>query len=312
MKKAERLNQELIFLKDKKTFQLKDLMDEFQISKRTALRDVQELESMGLALYTEYGRSGKYQLLKQHLLTPIYFNETEIQAIFFALKALTLVSSTPFDHSYKRIKEKMFETLPELQKQKIENILSVVSYHNVSPINEVKSLAYLLEAILDRKILKITYTQFEEEVIYIQLFDLFYRQGIWFCNGYNVAKKKWGVFRCDYMEKIALSDKVFKTYAEDEMSIFLNDYETKFHDISFKCRLTPYGKELFLKRNYPNMSLKIEDGISYIVGAYNDEHLPFLVQYLVSLGKHVTIEYPEKLKQCYLEELKTIISFYKN
>lgn len=41
MKKAERLNQELIFLGNKQGFQLKDLMKEFQISKRTALRDVE-------------------------------------------------------------------------------------------------------------------------------------------------------------------------------------------------------------------------------------------------------------------------------
>lgn len=47
--KSERLNQELIFLSDKYSFQLKDLETEFGISKRTALRDMEELESMGLA-----------------------------------------------------------------------------------------------------------------------------------------------------------------------------------------------------------------------------------------------------------------------
>ena len=52
MKKAERLNQELIFLGNKQGFQLKDLMKEFQISKRTALRDVEELEAMGVCLFT--------------------------------------------------------------------------------------------------------------------------------------------------------------------------------------------------------------------------------------------------------------------
>ena len=95
MKKAERLNQELIYLKDKKKFQLKDLMENFNISRRTALRDVQELEQMGLALYTDYGRGGSYKLLEQKLLTSINFNDQEIQAIFFAIKSLDLVSSTP-------------------------------------------------------------------------------------------------------------------------------------------------------------------------------------------------------------------------
>ena len=56
MNKAERLNQELIYLSNKHTFHLKDIMEEFNISKRTALRDIAELESMGVGLYVESGR----------------------------------------------------------------------------------------------------------------------------------------------------------------------------------------------------------------------------------------------------------------
>lgn len=100
MKKSERLNQELIFLSNKSTFHLNDIMQAFNISKRTALRDIQELEAMGLALYVENGRYGGYKLLSQNLLTPIYFNNNEILAIFFALKALDILSTTPFEKSY--------------------------------------------------------------------------------------------------------------------------------------------------------------------------------------------------------------------
>ncbi|GLF86206.1 MULTISPECIES: HTH domain-containing protein [Bacillus] len=86
MKKSERLNQELIFLSDKHSFQLKDLQSEFGISKRTALRDIEELESMGLAFYVENGRHGGYRLVNQSPLVPIYFNIEEVQAIFLLLK----------------------------------------------------------------------------------------------------------------------------------------------------------------------------------------------------------------------------------
>lgn len=48
MKKVERLNQMLRFINQKQIFTLKDLMDEFQISKRTALRDITSLEEMGV------------------------------------------------------------------------------------------------------------------------------------------------------------------------------------------------------------------------------------------------------------------------
>lgn len=74
------------FLSDKHSFQLKDLQSEFGISKRTALRDMEELESMGLAFYVENGRHGGYRLVNQSPLVPIYFQIDEVQAIFSLLK----------------------------------------------------------------------------------------------------------------------------------------------------------------------------------------------------------------------------------
>lgn len=64
MKKVERLNQMLRFINQKQIFTLKDLMNEFQISKRTALRDITSLEEMGTPLFAEYGRYGGYRLIK--------------------------------------------------------------------------------------------------------------------------------------------------------------------------------------------------------------------------------------------------------
>ncbi|WP_236585152.1 helix-turn-helix transcriptional regulator [Companilactobacillus farciminis] len=102
MDKANRLNQELIFLSNKNIFHITDLVEEFHISKRTALRDISDLEQMGLSFYTENGRYGGYHLISKELLIPITFNLEEINAIFFALNALTSLSATPFAKSYKQ------------------------------------------------------------------------------------------------------------------------------------------------------------------------------------------------------------------
>ena len=58
MDKAERLVQELTYLNKYPYFNLKNLMTEFSISKRTALRDLSALEEMGLAIYSERGKYG--------------------------------------------------------------------------------------------------------------------------------------------------------------------------------------------------------------------------------------------------------------
>ena len=56
MKKSERLNQELFFLRTHPQFNLNQLMKTFGISKSTALRDIEALENLGVPLYVESHR----------------------------------------------------------------------------------------------------------------------------------------------------------------------------------------------------------------------------------------------------------------
>lgn len=311
MKKSERLNQELIFLSAKHVFQLHDLMTEFNISKRTALRDIAELETLGLPFYVENGRHGGYHLISQKLLTPIYFNEEEIRAIFFALEALNSLSSTPFKKSYPQIRQKLLATMPVAQQADITKVLDVIHYYNVAPINAPANLASITQAILENKIVTVTYTQYTPETTQLQIYELFYRNGIWFCSAYDLQKKHWGTYRCDYMTELAIDHAHTATYSQAELSQLQQDYEQQYHDIPFKCRLTAFGKELFLKNNYPNMTLETIDQVPYITGSYNQEELAYMTHYLITFGEHVTIEYPEQLKNSYLQQLQTIIARYQ-
>ncbi|MEC1410997.1 WYL domain-containing protein [Bacillus safensis] len=310
MKKSERLNQELIFLSDKHSFQLKDLQSEFGISKRTALRDIEELESMGLAFYVEPGRHGGYRLVNQSPLVPIYFNIEEVQAIFFALKALDLVSATPFKKSYSQIRQKLFATMSEERKQMITETLDVIHYYNVAPVSEQNHLELILQAMMKDQIVKMTYTQYENKWIRLQFLELFYRNGIWFSQAYDVQNKKWGIYRCDFMKDMVIEEEIRDTFTKEELKELQLEYEKTYHDISFKCRLTEQGKEKFLKHHYPNMRLEIIDQIPYIVGGYNQEELSYMTHYLMSFGKHVKIEYPDELKESYLNQLREVIDKY--
>lgn len=310
MNKSTRLNQELIFINNKKYFNLIDLMKEFNISKRTALRDIQTLESMGLSLYVENGRYGGYQLLKQNLLTPIYFDNAEITSIFFALKALTLVSSTPFETSYPQIYRKLFATLSKEQQQYINKLLEAVDYHNIPPINNTPFLNIILDSILEPKILNIRYNQYENTQKKLQFYDLFYRNGIWFSNALDIENKIWGIYRCDCIESCKLSTNK-NIISRVQLKILLQEHEKNFKNINFKCKITPFGKELFLKNNYPNMYLKEIENNYYMLGSFNKTELHYMIHYLIGFGKHIVIENPKILKDAYIAELKNILKFYR-
>lgn len=309
MNKAERLNQELIFLSNKNFFQINDLMNEFKISKRTTLRDITELENMGLSFYVENGPHGGYHLIKQDLLVPVNFNLEEINAIFFAIRALSLLSATPFEKSYKHIYDKLLATLPKSQQQYVIKLQESVSYYEVPSIPAPNFLNIILQSIVDEKVIAITYNQHKITHQLLQVYNLLYRNGIWFCDAYDVNTLAWGTYRCDCIEECSIEENI-AAYSHFELKKFQQAYENNYHDIPFQCQLTPLGKELFQKNNYPNMHFREENGQYFLFGGYNQAEFKYMIDYLITLGQNVTIEYPEALKQAYLSQLKKIIAKY--
>lgn len=96
MKKSERMNQMLRFINQKQQFTLQDLMQEFQISKRTALRDITSLEELGAPIYVEYGRYGGYRLLQQMQLPPISFNTGSFMPYILRCRLFAASPAYPF------------------------------------------------------------------------------------------------------------------------------------------------------------------------------------------------------------------------
>ncbi len=109
--RAKRLNEMIMMVNRKKRFTLRELAQEFGVSKRTILRDLQELSEMEVPLYSEAGPHGGYQVLNERILPPIVFSEDETVSIFFSIHALRHYISLPFDIEYESIKKKFYLNL---------------------------------------------------------------------------------------------------------------------------------------------------------------------------------------------------------
>ena len=231
-------------------------------------------------------------------------------AIFFALKALDILSTTPFEKSYDQIKEKLFASLPEQKQRDIAKVLKYIHYYNATPINNAVYLEQILTSIMNENSVYITYTQYKYEETEIQIYDLFYRNGIWFCSAYDLNKHTWGTYRCDYIVNLEINEDR-DTFSRQTLEDIKQHHEETFNNIPFKCKLTTFGVELFLKKHYPNMKLEYIENSPYIVGGYNNEELGYMTDYLISLGEHVDIVYPNQLKRNYITKLNNILKKYE-
>lgn len=309
MTRSERLNQELIFLSYKNGFHIKDLMTTFAISKRTALRDIQSLEQLGLTFYVEPGRYGGYKLTKRQLWVPVLLNMQEINALFFALKALSLLSATPFEKSYTTIYQKLMATLPLAEQQKVTRLQNVVNYYAIPNLDGPQLLQPLLNAILNETVVTL---QLKDQPTPhpFQLFDLLFRNGVWFVSGVNLATQQWKIIRCDTVTGLTVTYQP-ALFSYEALKQRQAAYDQHHHNIPYRCKLTPRGREIVQRNHYANMRLEHIDKQDYLYGGYNQDEYDYMIQYLLSLGTDVEILEPKSLQTGYLAEINKIKAIYR-
>ena len=121
MKKSERLNDMMMFLNNKNSFNIKDIMERYHISRSSAIRDIKSLEELGMPIYSKSGRNGSYKILPNRLLSPIVFTIDEVYSLYFAMLTLSAYQSTPFHLSVEKLKLKFETCLSEEQIHALHN-----------------------------------------------------------------------------------------------------------------------------------------------------------------------------------------------
>lgn len=306
MKKSERLNDMILYLKDKKSFNLKDMMNKYAISKSTALRDIQSLEEIGMPFYSNQGRNGCYGILPNRLLSPIVFTIDEIHALYFAMQTLNAYQSTPFHLSVEKLKQKFegcisAERIQELRK--MELIFSLRSYQNK---NVCSCLGNILQMAVNETVCEVCYTRGEtKNQYYLQFFAITSAYGQWYATAYNFQTQKPQIFRCDRIHSVQPCSQ----YIPKPLSEFFVPASELFRDktaVDFKVRISRQGVDIFHKEHYPSMELYQENGEWYVSGFYNKEEEAFIATYFIMYGETILSIQPDSLKKLILERLEKI------
>ena len=116
MNKTIRLYNLIEFCNKNRNFKLKDVMEEFNTSKSTALRDIKDIQELGVPLYSNGGKNGGYKVIRKAHTTRIDLNDEEIKSLYFALSSVSNLKSLPFSSEYISIVNKIYNSSTERQK----------------------------------------------------------------------------------------------------------------------------------------------------------------------------------------------------
>ncbi|MCD7034132.1 HTH domain-containing protein [Metabacillus sp. GX 13764] len=220
MKKVERINVIMRYINNRSRFTISEIMQEFHISRSTAIRDIREIEAMGMPLTAEAGRDGGYFVLNNSVLPQVRFTDNEVKALFIAFMA-TRNQQLPYLKSRQSLAEKLLGLISENQQDDLVLLNQLLLFAGTNPNNpdllELSDLPHptlekLIGLLLEDRYLLITLKETMSHPIY--LLHLHHEKNLWLIEAFDLNEEKKKIVSVDsltdvlpYMGKKRLSHK---------------------------------------------------------------------------------------------------------
>ncbi|HBF0341600.1 helix-turn-helix transcriptional regulator [Clostridioides difficile] len=298
MSRAERLIELMITINAKRSFTAGELAEEFSVSKRTILRDLQVLESIASPLYSKVGAAGGYHVLKERILPPIAFSESEVKSIFFAYQSLEYYNDLPFEQETISVLKKILNCIPNDIQYNIENIRRKFVFWTPDRHCSTPLLKELFNIVMNESTIKIEYSSKQKNSVRtIVPIGLYAMDGLWYCPAYCIKSESIKEFRVDRIVKILsienLSSKKYKVLSSIHDYLKNMEVGTDYH---IKINLTDEGVKRCETEFLLARGLKILSKGGYIDMYIPKSTLNWVAEYFLTFGKNATIIEPIELK----------------
>lgn len=313
MLKSQRLIQMIMYINAKQSFTVRELADEFGLSTRTITRDLQELSELGVPVYSVQGRGGGYRLLRERILPPIAFTESEAMAMFFACQSLQYFGSTPFDEGADAALRKFYHFLSDEVKQQIDRLQDKVVVWTPSRIMDAEVLKTLLQAAMTNKVLKIEYeSDSGSSVRSIQLLGLYASNGYWYCPSYCFDKEDIRLFRADRIQKAVIHETLAYHEELEQFNHWRDPAPTaEGKPITLTVSLTPKGMRTLESDAWFSTFLeKQKDGSGRAVIPIQENQLHYYADWFWRLGEDAVICSPPQAVTYIQAKLKAVAAKY--
>lgn len=296
---------------------LKSLIDQFEISKRTAIRDIEYLKNIFNAPI-EYSREKKGYIYKNQF-DAFNFSDEKLLLFYTFLKSITKNELNFIPFVSKNLLSHISKNLSTNYQQLSNNIVYELSmYENIS----IKMLHDILQCIINKKQCTITYTNTagENSKRYIEPFKLINYYGIWYLIAYCCKSRDLRMFVLSRILSIGITTNPYiNTIDENELKGFLKHgfgiVKGKKHK---EVTIRFYNSAYYIIRNqiWHNQQKKIE-GNDPENGKYIELTLP-VTSYSEILGRtlqyHINAEViaPADFRDEWLTIIKNLNNKYLN
>lgn len=318
MKKVERINIIMRYINNRAHFTISEIMREFNISRSTAIRDIREIESMGMPLVAEVGRDGGYFVMNNSVLPTVRFTDNEIKALFIAFMA-TRNQQLPYLKSRQSLAEKLMGLISENQQDDLVLLNQILLFEGTNPHNpdllDLSDLPHpileqLIQILLSDSYLSVTVKEGKETKTYpIYLLHLYREKSSWQIEGYDLEEEKRRIIPVDNLTRIER----YSTKKRISKKKILDQLGNQEENINLILELGPKSIAQYKKYHPLHFSISYTNPYqttarlkTYIQVDHADE-LTEITNWLLFLGEDIKIkEIPQEVLDCIQERIKLV------
>lgn len=300
MKKVERINTIMRYINNRSRFTISEIMREFQISRSTAVRDIKEIETLGMPLVSEVGRDGGYFVMHNSLLPVVRFTDSEVKALFIAFMA-TRNAQLPYLKSRQSLTEKLLGLISTNQQDDLVLLNEILLFEGTNPHNpdllELSDLPHpmletLIQTLLTDRYLWITTEEGKGTKSYpVYLLHLCHQKSLWFMECIDLQQEKKRTFPVDsLLEVMPYSPK--KRFTRKKMLESLNKHAGELNVI---VELGPQAIAQYKKYHPFNASISYTNPyqttalLKMTIDVNLDEELNDIIHWLLFLGEDIQV-----------------------
>ncbi len=295
------------------------LMNELEVSRRTILRDIDELKIYYNAPI-EYDRinKGYYYSDNTYFVKNMMLTESEVFAVTGILPLMERYNNTPL----KKTIEKVYETLSQMLPNQVEvqsSFMNDVEFI-ADPIPVISEEVFndVFKATKLHKIMKFDYrsisaTAWKPHELYP--YKIYNQKGDWYILGYSTKYEKFATFTLARMKNIELGDDfkpdpnyTKKVHIDPNFGIWNNDTKPQKIELMFDKSINTYILERTWHKN--QKCKQNADGTVYL--CFESNQIQETLYWVLRFGSAVTILNPPELKELYKAEVKKMYEGFSN
>ncbi len=300
--KIDRIIGILSILLQKEKVTSSELAEKFEVSRRTIIRDIEDIEKAGIPIVTFQGQGGGISIMEGFKIDRILLSKDDMKAILAGLGSLDSISKTK---RYRQLMSKLSSEYSDMLNSGNQIIIDLASWDKSVVSDKIE----LIKNAIDNH-QKIRFTYFSptgKSQREIEPYHLIFQWSNWYVWGYCIFRNDYRMFKLTRINDLELSGIINEKREVPEYIIHKLQYTKGGDDITVK-----FDKSLKW-RIIDEFGIEISnsDDKDDIFMTFQWSDIPAFYKYILSFGDKAEIISPEKYRQEFKELVKKTLKKYQ-